>query len=101
MKNNRFTHRNEIEWLTNLYGSEVGYRIFAVGHFAVGQFTVRKKKPNLTNLIWPNLTKTNIFSYGELSYGKKSAHGIYYSTINSWTCYFCGEGNHKIHDYKL
>ena len=40
----------------------------ALGFFAVGQFAV-KKKPNL---IWPNLTETNIiFSYGKLFYGKK------------------------------
>ena len=46
----------------------------ALGFFAAEQSAVRKEKPNLTNLIWPNLTKTNIFSNGELSHGKKSVH---------------------------
>ena len=29
-------------------------------------------KEKTPNLIWPNLTETDIFSYGELSYGEKS-----------------------------
>ena len=44
---------------------------FAVGLFAVGQFTVKKKKPNL---IWPKLTGTNFFFYGEVTHGEKSGH---------------------------
>ena len=51
----------------------------AVGFFTIGQFAI-KKKPNL---IWPNqLTEINIFSQGELSYGKKSAHEKY--SLQKW-----------------
>ena len=45
--------------------------------FAVGQFVVQKKKnlnePNLTNLLWPNLTESNFFFDGEVFHGEKSA----------------------------
>ena len=59
---------------------------FTVRHFAVRQFAVKKKTlPNLTNLIWPNLTETIIFSYGELSYGEKSEHS-FLPAADAWSC---------------
>ena len=71
------------------------------GFFAVGQFTVRKKKPNL---IWLNLTETNIFSYGELShgevsYGEKSTHvskHMCFTFKPQEICYLCS-GNTSIY----
>ena len=67
--------------------------IFALGFFVVGQYTVRKKIPNLT--------KTNIFSYGELSYGEKSANAPFNPYGASWSfflktfcCYCDTEWNH-------
>ena len=44
---------------------------FAVRHFTVGQFAVKKTEPNLA--------ETDIFPYGELSYGEKSAHEYLYT----------------------
>ena len=49
----------------------------ALGFFAEGYFA-RKKKPNLT--------ETNIFPYGELSYGEKSAHGLKHDKQNNFWC---------------
>ena len=40
----------------------------ALGYFAVGQFTVKKTKPNLT--------ENNILFDSEVSQGEKSAHDI-------------------------
>ena len=44
----------------------------ALEQFAVGTVRLKKWKKNLTepNLIWPNLTKTNFFSYGKLPTAK-------------------------------
>ena len=42
----------------------------ALGFFAVGQFTIRKKTE-------PNLTKTNIFSYRELAHSENPATNKY------------------------
>ena len=57
---------------------ELALGFFAVGLFAVGQFVVKKEKdltePNLTNLIWPNLTETKIIFDGKVSHGEKSGH---------------------------
>ena len=56
-----------------------GSRIFLRGTFRRRIVRRKKKKTYLNNLIWPDLTETNIFSYSELyhcvvSYSEKSAH---------------------------
>ena len=75
-----YNNNNENKWLRNFFNvtpyTTCIAAIAVVVKFAVGQFAVRKKNPNL---IWTNLTETNIFSYGEMShgemsYGQKSAH---------------------------
>ena len=49
---------------------------FSENFTALGFFAVKNEKKTEPNLIWANLTETNIFFYGELSSGEKSAHGI-------------------------
>ena len=74
-----YTHQSIWTWFESCTIWSIDHQVYGDRHeavrgfFAVGQFAVRKKK---TNLIWPNLTETNIFFCGELSHGEKSTHAF-------------------------